>query len=105
MRIDLWTDPASPDCTQVPEVLGAALARFGATVEVVEHAFEVDRQAPVERRSFDAQRVIALARRDDALDWGGETLAMAAIFGLTYVLLLPLTRALRALRVRPEPAR
>ena len=26
MRIDLWTDPASPDCTQVPEVLGAALA-------------------------------------------------------------------------------
>lgn len=64
MRIDLWTDPASPDCTQVPEVLGAALARFGATVEVVEHAFEVDRQAPVERRSFDAQRVIALARRE-----------------------------------------
>ncbi|AOW24795.1 MULTISPECIES: hypothetical protein [Sphingomonadaceae] len=46
-----------------------------------------------------------LARRDDALDWGGETLAMAAIFGLTYVLLLPLTRALRALRVRSEPAR
>ena len=46
-----------------------------------------------------------LARRDDALGWGGETLAMAAIFGLTYVLLLPLTRALRALRVRSEPAR
>ena len=46
-----------------------------------------------------------LARRDDAHDWGGETLAMAAIFGLTYVLLLPLTRALRALRVRSEPAR
>ena len=51
------------------------------------------------------QAELQLARRDDALDWGGETLAMAAIFGLTYVLLLPLTRALRALRVRPEPAR
>lgn len=39
-----------------------------------------------------------LARHDDALQWGGETLAMAAVFALTYVVSLPLARTLRASR-------
>ena len=46
-----------------------------------------------------------LARRDDALDWGGETLAMATIFGLTYLVMLPLTRALRTARAIRDTAR
>ena len=46
-----------------------------------------------------------LQRRDDALDWGGETLAMATIFGLTYLVMLPLTRALRTARAIRDTAR
>lgn len=39
---------------------------------------------------------IQQAKHEDALDWGGETLAMAAIFGLTYAVLMPLGRFLRS---------
>lgn len=39
-----------------------------------------------------------LAKHDHALEWGAETLAMASVFALTYAVLAPLTRALRAPR-------
>lgn len=46
-----------------------------------------------------------LARHDHALSWGAETLAMAALFGLTYLVVLPLGRALRTARAIRDTAR
>lgn len=39
-----------------------------------------------------------LAKHDHALEWGAETLAMASVFALTYAVLAPLARTLRAWR-------
>lgn len=39
-----------------------------------------------------------LAKHDHALEWGAETLAMASVFALTYAVLAPLARTLRASR-------
>lgn len=39
-----------------------------------------------------------LAKHDHALEWGDETLAMASVFALTYAVLAPLARTLRASR-------
>lgn len=39
-----------------------------------------------------------LAKHDHALEWGAETLAMASVFALTFAVLAPLARTLRASR-------
>ena len=51
---------------------------------------------PCDLDTYTMAQCVQRAKHEDALAWGGETLAMAAIFGLTYELLMPLSRVLRA---------
>ena len=50
---------------------------------------------PCDLDTHTLHQCVQLMKRDHALDWGGETLAMAAIFALTFLVARPLGNALR----------
>lgn len=53
---------------------------------------------PCDLNTHTLEQCVQLMKRDHALDWGGETLAMAAVFALTWLVVQPLAHALRVTR-------
>ena len=68
------------------------------TPPTLEQVLAIKHWHPCDLNTHTLAECSRLAKHADALQWGGETLAMAAVFALIYVVLLPLARALRAPR-------
>lgn len=64
----------------------------------LEHVLAIKHWHPCDLNMHTLAECSRLAQHDHALQWGAETLAMASVFALTYAVLVPVTRALRASR-------
>lgn len=64
----------------------------------LEHVLAIKHWHPCDLNTHTLAECSRLAQHDHALQWGAETLAMASVLALTYAVLAPVTRALRASR-------